>query len=83
LLRGGDTRGGDTFTRKGKQRHPDNDGTLDDSEDKLLTKAYGDEQAWSSSLPQWTWIVQFLVLAPINIVILGQIALFMTSALKQ
>jgi hypothetical protein len=83
LLRGGDSRSSDTFKRFGKRRHPDNDGTLDETDDKLLTKAYGDEQAWSSSLPQWTWIVQFLVLAPINIVILGQIALLLTSALKQ
>lgn len=83
LLRGGDSRGGDTFKKLGKRRHPDNDGTLDDSEDKMLTKAYGDEQAWSSSLPQWTWIVQFVILAPINIVIIGQMALLLTSALKQ
>ena len=83
LLRGNDSRGGETFTRHGKRRHPDNDGALDDSEDKLLTKAYGDEQAWSSSLPQWTWILQFLILAPINVVIVGQIALLLTSALKQ
>ena len=82
LLRGSGSRGGGTFS-KGKQRHPDDDGTLDDSEDKLLTKAYGDEQAWSSSLPQWTWIVQFLILVPVNVVILGQIALLLTSALKQ
>lgn len=81
LLRGSDSRTGDTFTRK--RRHPDNDGTLEDSDDKLLAKAYGDEQAWSSSLPQWTWIVQFLILAPINIIVVGQIALLVTSALKQ
>lgn len=48
-----------------------------------MTKAYGEEQAWSSSLPQWTWVLQFLILAPINIVIIGQIALLITSALHQ
>ncbi|KAK4548610.1 hypothetical protein LTR36_009520 [Oleoguttula mirabilis] len=83
LLRGraGPNRG--TFTGLGKRRQPEDDGTLDTSDDPFLTKAYGDEQAWSSSLPQWTWILQFLILAPINIVIVGQIALLITSALHQ
>jgi len=53
------------------------------TEDPLLVKAYGNEQAWSGSLPRWTWILQFLVLAPINIILVGQIALFITSALHQ
>ena len=53
------------------------------TDDPILNQAYGDEQAWSSSLPQWTWILQFLLLAPINIVILGQISLLLTSALHQ
>ncbi|KAK5125342.1 hypothetical protein LTR85_000451 [Meristemomyces frigidus] len=79
--RGGQSQG--TFAGLGKRRHPEEDGTLDASDDPFLTKAYGDEQAWSSSLPQWTWILQFLILAPINIVIVGQIALLITSALHQ
>ena len=83
LLRGGDRRTQNTFTNSGRRRHPEDDGTLDESGDPFLTKAYGDEQAWSSSLPQWTWIVQFIVLAPINIILVGQIALLMTSALYQ
>ena len=83
LLRGSDSRGGDTFSRFGKRRHPDTDGSLDERDDKLLVKAYGDEQAWSSSLPQWTWIIQFLVLAPINIIILGQISLLLTTGLSK
>lgn len=56
---------------------------LEGTDDPFLTKAYGDEQAWSSSLPQWTWILQFIILAPINLVIVGQIALLITSALHQ
>ena len=85
LLRGGDHRSGTTFTGVAKgRRHPDNDGTLDEiDKDPILTKAYGDEQAWSSSLPQWTWILQFLILAPINIIIIGQVALLLTHALNQ
>lgn len=83
LLRGGGSRGGGTLIGGGKRRHPDNDGTLSEVDDPYLTKAYGDEQAWSSSLPQWTWILQFLILAPINIVIIGQISLLVTGALNQ
>lgn len=48
-----------------------------------LKPAFGDEQAWSGSLPSWLWSVQFLILAPINIILVGQIALFITSALHQ
>lgn len=83
MLRGGDRRGGNTFTGAGKRRHPDNDGTLSETDDPYLIKAYGDEQAWSSSLPQWTWIIQFLILVPINVIIVGQISLLLTAALNQ
>lgn len=84
LLRGGKQRGQGTFLGfGGTGRQPETDGTVDATDDPYLTKAYGDEQAWSSSLPQWTWIVQFIVLGPINIVIVGQLALLLTSALHQ
>ncbi|TKA72331.1 hypothetical protein B0A55_06749 [Friedmanniomyces simplex] len=82
LLRGRDSRHQGTFAHHGKRRQPEEEG-LEDSEDPFLTKAYGDEQAWSSSLPQWTWILQFLILAPINIILVGQMALLLTSALHQ
>ncbi|KAK0846792.1 hypothetical protein LTR03_006676 [Friedmanniomyces endolithicus] len=82
LLRGRDTRHQGTFTHHGKRRQPEEEG-LEDSDDPFLIKAYGDEQAWSSSLPQWTWILQFLILAPINIILVGQMALLLTSALHQ
>jgi hypothetical protein len=83
LLRGGERRAQNTFARFGGRRNQDVNGPLDENEDQFLAKAYGDEQAWSGALPQWTWILQFLVLAPINIVLVGQIALFITSALHQ
>ena len=44
---------------------------------------YGHEQAWSSRMPQWTWLLQFLILAPFNIVVLGSLALMITAALHQ
>jgi len=83
LLRGGERRAQNTFARFGGTRNQDVNGPLDENEDPFLAKAYGDEQAWSGALPQWTWILQFLVLAPINIILVGQIALFITSALHQ
>ncbi|WPG98585.1 vacuolar membrane protease [Acrodontium crateriforme] len=83
LLRGGDRRSQNTFLGIGKRRHPETDGALQETSDPILTKAYGDEQAWSSSLPQWTWILQFIILVPINVVLIGQIALILTSATAQ
>ncbi|KAF2773192.1 putative zinc metalloprotease [Teratosphaeria nubilosa] len=84
LLRGRDARTSrSTFTRPGKRRHQEEDDVLDDIEDPFLTKAYGDEQLWSSKLPQWTWILQFLIVAPINIIVVGQLALLATHSLHQ
>ncbi|KAL6705238.1 hypothetical protein ACN47E_007198 [Coniothyrium glycines] len=45
--------------------------------------AYPGEQEWSGKLPSWIWIIQFLVLAPIVTILVGQIALLLTSALYQ
>lgn len=51
---------------------------------RLIRKLpYGDEQGWSGHLPSSLWLLQFLILAPINLIILGPITLFMTSALHQ
>lgn len=51
--------------------------------DPLLNKPYAGEQAWSSSQPRWTWLLQFLILGPINVILVGQAALLATSALYQ
>ena len=42
-----------------------------------------DEQRWEKSLPSFLWVLEFLFLAPINIVLIGHISLFVTSALTQ
>jgi hypothetical protein len=83
LLRGRERKTKNTFARFGGRRNQDTSSVVSVTEDPLLVKAYGNEQAWSGSLPRWTWILQFLVLAPINIILVGQIALFITSALHQ
>ncbi|KAF2269034.1 endoplasmic reticulum metallopeptidase 1 [Lojkania enalia] len=46
-------------------------------------KAYLGEQEWSGKLPSWLWIVQFLLLVPIVIILVGQVALLLMSALYQ
>jgi len=56
-----------------------------DEDDKLLFEyaPYPDEQLWSAALPSWTWLLQILVLLPINLILLGQLGLLITSALSQ
>lgn len=46
-------------------------------------QTYPGEQEWSGKLPSWIWIIQFLILAPIVVILVGQIALLLTSALYQ
>lgn len=53
------------------------------SEAKPERKVFGDEQAWSWALPTWTWVLQFLLLAPIVIVLVGQISLLTLSGTYQ
>ncbi|KAF1951986.1 endoplasmic reticulum metallopeptidase 1 [Byssothecium circinans] len=48
-----------------------------------LGHAYPGEQEWSGKLPSWLWIVQFLLTVPINVILVGQISLILTSALYQ
>ncbi|KKK23870.1 hypothetical protein AOCH_002913 [Aspergillus ochraceoroseus] len=44
---------------------------------------YGLEQRWSSYMPTWIWVLQFLLVAPIVIILVGALALMLTSALRQ
>ncbi|KAK4986258.1 hypothetical protein LTR66_007758 [Elasticomyces elasticus] len=76
---------GATFRRYGRGHADANDADSEEPEtkDPMLNQAYGGEQAWSSALPRWTWLLQFVLLGPINIILVGQIALLLTSALHQ
>jgi hypothetical protein len=38
------------------------------------------EQSWSGRLPTWTWILQFLFLAPMPVILFGNIGLVVMSA---
>lgn len=52
-------------------------------EAKPERKVFGEEQAWSWALPTWTWLLQFLLLAPIVIVLVGQVSLLALSGIYQ
>lgn len=83
LLRGA-TKHSDQQTFTGlSRRRADRDEVPEETTDPYLNRSHEDEQAWSSSLPQWTWILQLLVLVPINVIVVGQIALMLTAALHQ
>ena len=81
LLRG-DRRG---FTRYGSRRDSTSEGADHDQVPHHLDLGhpYPGEQEWSGRLPSWIWIIQLLILAPIVITLVGQVALLLTSALYQ
>jgi hypothetical protein len=76
LVRGGRT----SFAR---YRTPDNESIVEAEDSKFSGKVYGDEQEWSGGLPTWTWLIQLLLLAPVNLILVGQIALLFVSAVHQ
>jgi len=83
LLRG-DRR---SFAQHGGSRRESVSGRAGNDEPGLrqldLGHLYPGEQGWSGKLPSWIWIIQFLLLAPIVIILVGQIALLLTSGLHQ
>lgn len=40
------------------------------------------EQSWSGRLPTWTWIIQFLLLAPVPLILFGNLSLVFSSAVS-
>lgn len=55
----------------------------DDITDSETNDIYGREQSWSKDLPDWTWILQFLLAVPLQIIFLGPIGLLIATALSQ
>ncbi|UNI17760.1 hypothetical protein JDV02_004079 [Purpureocillium takamizusanense] len=43
---------------------------------------YESEQSWSGRLPAWTWFLQLLLLAPVHVVILGNLGLVQMTAMQ-
>lgn len=75
-----------SFARYGRPRRPigGTQGAEDDTDPPPPYDAvFGNEQAWSGGLPRWIWLIQFLLFAPIVIIVVGQIGLLLTSALAQ
>ncbi|EAT86623.1 protease [Parastagonospora nodorum] len=82
LLRG-DRR---SFARHSGRRDSidDENGNRDEEPVQLdLKQPYPGEQDWSGKLPGWLWLLQLLLVAPIVVILVGQIALLLTSALHQ
>ncbi|KAL2223034.1 hypothetical protein M432DRAFT_597109 [Thermoascus aurantiacus ATCC 26904] len=80
LLRGGHRTTFANYTRVEEEGIASSDA---DREDEKDPNVYGSEQAWSSRMPKWTWVLQLLLVAPIVIILIGQLGLFLTSALHQ
>lgn len=70
-------RGGRSSTSEADGNHQEDPRQLN------LGHPYPGEQEWSGKIPSWLWFIQFLLLAPTVIVIVGQVALLLTSALYQ
>jgi hypothetical protein len=82
LLRG-DRR---SFARySGRRESVDDEGSdrADEHTQLDLKQPYPGEQEWSGKLPGWIWFLQLLLIAPIVLILVGQIALLLTSALHQ
>jgi hypothetical protein len=73
-----------SFARYGS-RHSASDGTEPESHHggHDAGKPYHEEQEWSAKMPSSLWVIQFLLFVPIVVILVGQIALLLTSALYQ
>ena len=51
-----------------------------DTKQERHSQPYDSEQSWSGKLPTWTWIIQLLLLAPVPLIIIGNLSLVGTSS---
>ncbi|KAK7967684.1 peptidase family M28 [Apiospora aurea] len=80
LLRGSKT----TFARYTRSDHLSTGSNVGLQEQSIGSQSvFGDEQIWSQYLSDWVWVFQFLILAPITTIILGQIGLLLMTATNQ
>ncbi|KAK8136032.1 hypothetical protein PG984_003972 [Apiospora sp. TS-2023a] len=80
LLRGSKT----TFARYNRSDHLNTGSNVGLQERTIGSQSvFGDEQIWSQYLSDWVWVFQFLILAPITTIILGQIGLLLMTATNQ
>ncbi|AEO63218.1 uncharacterized protein THITE_2108145 [Thermothielavioides terrestris NRRL 8126] len=53
------------------------------SDSGLGNEPFEHEQAWSGRLPSWAWFLQFLLLGPFTIILVGQTLLMLIDAVHQ
>lgn len=51
--------------------------------DQSENEPFGFEQKWSTSLPSWLWFLQFLLLGPFFMIIIGQAGLELVASVKE
>ncbi|TVY81544.1 Vacuolar membrane protease [Lachnellula suecica] len=73
---------GASFARGYHRSFPDlTDGGNDDHHD--TDHRFGEEQTWSAKLPTWTWVLQFVLLGPFILIVIGQVGLLLVTATAQ
>ncbi|KAH7032888.1 uncharacterized protein B0I36DRAFT_320264 [Microdochium trichocladiopsis] len=82
LIRGNnDNHHGTTFGGGYRQRHTPS--AADEEHNAYGKEPYEHEQPWSANLPSWLWFVQFLLLGPFLVIIIGQSGLLLVSSVSQ
>ena len=71
-----------TFVRHASP-HTNNEQRDNDLFREKQQRVYGSEQAWSWSLPTWTWLLQFLLLSVIPVIVVGQVGLLVVTGTHQ
>ena len=71
-----------TFARHTSPHKNDEEGESNPLQEKQQ-RVYGFEQAWSWSLPTWTWVLQFLLLTIIPVIMVGQVGLLVVTGINQ
>ena len=72
---------GNTFNRYRTSVTNVTDGANDDDYGEHIS--FGKEQKWAAKLPSWTWLLQFLLIGPFMLVVLGQVGLMLVTAMAQ
>ena len=73
---------GTTFAIRYRQGVTETD-DINGDDDPAGPHVFGNEQKWSAKLPTWTWLLQFLLIGPFTLVIVGQIGLLVVTATAQ
>ncbi|PBP19295.1 Peptidase family M28 family [Diplocarpon rosae] len=72
---------GSTFARGYRSTIPEHAEGTDGANDETIP--FGNEQSWSAKMPSWTWLLQFLLLGPFMVIVVGQVGLLIVAALAQ